>query len=72
MNPAKKKSMTSAVTSGIRMKPMQNATDPKSIRATEIPRNSDPKAAGDVGFDEEDAAFVSTGNGRGRGGVRRR
>lgn len=60
------------MTKGMSMKPMKNVRDPKSIRATEIPRKSEPKAAGDVVLEEESPTFVRVGNGRGRGVVRRR
>lgn len=52
------------------MKPMKNVREPKSIRATEIPIKSEPKAAGDVVL-EEGPTIVRVGNGKGRGGVRR-
>lgn len=60
------------------MKPMKNVTDPKSMRATEIPRKSEPKAAGDeVGACLDDEASncppeCKVGKGRARGGDVRR
>ena len=44
---------------------MKNMTDPNTMRAKEMPRNSDAKVAGD---DDSDAVAKSDGKGMGRGG----
>lgn len=69
------------MTKGINTNPIANVTDPKSIRASEIPRNSEAKAVGEAAGicvgdgdgcleveDDDDDVAVPTAEGTERGG----
>lgn len=59
--------MSSPITQGNNTNPITKITDPNSIKANEIPKNSEAKVAGDDDDDDDDDSDAG-GKGMGKGG----